>query len=190
MRGAALPVPIGGTGCPGRSPRARGSLEHGNLDEHWRWSIPACAGQSCCCSPACRCIRVDPRVRGAVSRRSSDFRAPPGRSPRARGSHGDAKTQPLEEGSIPACAGQSPHRIVLLLRREVDPRVRGAVLGSSAAIALVAGRSPRARGSPPRKRAKVHSPRSIPACAGQSCRRRCWRCGNGVDPRVRGAVTA
>ena len=90
-------------------------------------------------------------------------------------------------GSIPACAGQTPVRSTCRTRIEVYPRVCGADVKTLAIRLLPPGLSPRVRGRllAPTHR-QVHD-RSIPACAGQTCRCTLARLPPAVYPRVCGA---
>ena len=94
------------------------------------------------------------------------------------------------DGSIPACAGEPPDRIMMYLQHEVDPRVCGGAAHTRAARDPITGRSPRVRGSPLRLRQIAQDLRSIPACAGEPIRPSPDQTLDGVDPRVCGGAVS
>ena len=131
-------------------------------------SIPACAGE-----PPHRQRRVDsdwvyPRVCGGTREAAPCTGICTGLSPRVRGN----PTPCLPR----ACQGR------------VYPRVCGGTLRGVKPTYAQAGLSPRVRGNQPRRQHPDQPPGSIPACAGEPCRRarRCTR--SGVYPRVCGGT--
>ncbi len=170
----------------GRSPRARGSpycLYHGHPLIR---SIPACAGKpekNPCRRPK---SQVDPRVRGEAVCASLNVPGPPGRSPRARGSHIQHLRQLHRLRSIPACAGKPAYLVYSGSLSGVDPRVRGEAIFRRDCRICGAGRSPRARGSPSDGFADRRLAGSIPACAGKPKTTSTLPRLTMVDPRVRG----
>ena len=113
----------------------------------------------------------------------------------------------MQNGSIPACAGEPQLRRELLRQWGVYPRVCGGTARRSALHAPKRGLSPRVRGNPVADALPAGPSRSIPACAGEppsttsrSQRRRVYPrvCGGtaehhvpepapqGLSPRVRG----
>ena len=73
-------------------------------------------------------------------------------------------------GSIPACAGEPPTRRLTEDLVEVYPRVCGGTTYRPPMTKSGQGLSPRVRGNPRRGDARMMTPRSIPACAGEpSC---------------------
>src|SRR5690606_16449353 len=72
----------------GLSPRTRGSLQRVNLVERLEGSIPAHAGEPISDLLNPTVYRVYPRARGGASPSTSPMAAPPGLSPRTRGSLG------------------------------------------------------------------------------------------------------
>ena len=68
----------------------------------------------------------------------------------------------------------------------VDPRMRGGDTDESGRAALMGGRSPHARGRQTLSHGVRRGKRSIPACAGETMRRRVEGWALGVDPRMRG----
>jgi len=156
----------------GPSPRARGSPVVGQEVDNRPGSIPACAGQSPRAHLREDRARVHPRVRGAVRSPSVIARIRAGPSPRARGSPYVALAGSKDSGSIPACAGQSHLSARRLVVSWVHPRVRGAVVTGLVSPVASVGPSPRARGSLRQELGANAQGGSIPACAGQSVRRR------------------
>ena len=109
-----------------------------------------------------------------------------GRSPRARGRPVVLPCVLFHDGSIPACAGETPTSYSCSVDHRVDPRVRGGDDIERWLISSVSGRSPRARGRP-RARDQGRRPAgSIPACAGETLAHLVDQAGHEVDPRVRG----
>ncbi len=172
----------------GPSPRARGSPGKA-LDLRTRdGSIPACAGEPVGRLGDLRCTTVHPRVRGGAEWEYAARAGQGGPSPRARGSRRGRWRWRGCCGSIPACAGEPVERARYPRPDGVHPRVRGGAGRFALAERETAGPSPRARGSPARRRPRGCADRSIPACAGEpapSARR--GRIGE-VHPRVRGGA--
>ncbi len=152
--------------CQGRSPRARGRRDDIATHVVGPGSIPACAGETPEHKPCNPRLQVDPRVRGGDSSR-----------------HGGSMRGMR---SIPACAGETAWDRDRRLPRKVDPRVRGGDLVRGDQRFPLSGRSPRARGRPVDSHCAGTSPRSIPACAGETLRVMIFYFNSGVDPRVRG----
>ncbi len=188
VRGAAAVSVAPTPKVPGRSPRARGSPHHHAAAAADPGSIPACAGQPLARPSAAPSTWVDPRVRGAASRRPRPRHTRAGRSPRARGSLDLGVGVVTEQRSIPACAGQPRQLLLVGGNYRVDPRVRGAATGRCSRWSAGGGRSPRARGSLQELDPPGEGHRSIPACAGQPSATPLPRSGARVDPRVRGAA--
>ena len=139
----------GGTGCP-VSPRARGNrIQDTNL-------IAA---------------RVYPRVRGGTGCQDTVAHCRKGLSPRARGNPRRSGNSGLPDGSIPACAGEPDKSSASRGLNRVYPRVRGVTASTPRPASSPAGLSPRARGNPPFPAPRPDFEGSIPACAGEPCRR-------------------
>ncbi len=170
----------------GRSPRARGSL----LERAWSPStsgpIPACAGKPPRSRRAEWRRTADPRVRGEATQETVYTPYSAGRSPRARGSLPDAPQDGGHPGPIPACAGKPPTRTPRRRDGRADPRVRGEASRPQPCGQVLWGRSPRARGSPPRLMGELQFRRPIPACAGKPHPLWSVATGSTADPRVRG----
>ncbi len=127
-------------------------------------------------------------MRGAATSLFLGAVSPPGRSPRARGSPKRKTADPIMHRSIPACAGQPHAHGCQQQGSQVDPRVRGAAFAFRFGNPMVAGRSPRARGSHLATAPPPQYIGSIPACAGQPRCARLHGTRGRVDPRVRGAA--
>ena len=132
---------------PGSSPRVRGTGPGSGRHGHGTRFIPACAGNRSE-APARVCHRsVHPRVCGEQSSRRWMMRWPDGSSPRVRGTE---RYRARRQGSvrfIPACAGNSPSSTPPWPPETVHPRVCGEQRPTCASLALVAGSSPRVRGT-------------------------------------------
>ena len=174
----------------GRSPRARGRPSARQAPAgRWR-SIPACAGETDGRLVIWASSEVDPRVRGGDAPAQQCLRTSPGRSPRARGRHVVADHAEVDDGSIPACAGETIPRRIFGHAPQVDPRVRGGDRPIGAASELLPGRSPRARGRHHLVPDGFRSLGSIPACAGETITTCVHVMSSKVDPRVRGGDTS
>ena len=131
----------------GLSPRVRGNrCWIGRRGTRW-WSIPACAGE-----PHGRSLTIDsatvyPRVCGGTVNAHAPKRRAPGLSPRVRGNRLQSLPSLVEEGSIPACAGEPSTPEHDHSQYEVYPRVCGGTAAAMKADAVVLGLSPRVRGN-------------------------------------------
>ena len=143
----------GGTALPhdadegdvGLSPRGRGNRSP-TVAKHFRsGSIPAWAGEpprpasrptagrvyprvgggTLRCVPEQFRVRVYPRVGGGTSSRPARVRSRPGLSPRGRGNRYQRAARPIQQGSIPAWAGEPYLDYHQLIPSEVYPRVGG-----------------------------------------------------------------
>ena len=112
-------------GCPGSSPRGRGT----RVDQHFRKVllrfIPAWAGNTLTGGGTRYSVAVHPRVGGEhvlVGRHVADIA---GSSPRGRGTPRDCQHPEERQRFIPAWAGNTVEQIVDLRRHPVHPRVGG-----------------------------------------------------------------
>ncbi len=172
----------------GLSPRARGNPPPPPPPPPPVRSIPACAGESDQTYSDDELHQVYPRVRGGICGAGICRRHRLGLSPRARGNPRSIRWSSPASGSIPACAGESASSGIRARALQVYPRVRGGIQFEALGIGFEAGLSPRARGNPRSAHCKISSPRSIPACAGES---EDWARTWGVlevYPRVRGGI--
>ena len=115
----------------GLSPRVRGNRMILHAPAYYGGSIPACAGEPSCSSPALRTGAVYPRVCGGTAVRQPDDTGRVGLSPRVRGNPQRGLYDGAITGSIPACAGEPTGDCLTLARSRVYPRVCGGTLTSS-----------------------------------------------------------
>ena len=129
---------------------------------------------------------VHPRVRGEHIRAVMAFAIVRGSSPRARGTLFDEMADDVGIRFIPACAGNTRRSSQVVATLTVHPRVRGEHGPGGTDKALVAGSSPRARGTLYMTGNLFALVRFIPACAGNTeVHARCLD-QSSVHPRVRG----
>ena len=89
-----------------------------------------------------------------------------GSSPRARGTGVQAREEIRGYWFIPACAGNSSSHASYAGCSAVHPRVRGEQSAIDVGSGVVAGSSPRARGTERVMAYRLGDVRFIPACAG------------------------
>ena len=155
-----------GPAC-GLSPRVRGN-RNGMTDEHnGFWSIPACAGEPPSERAAGAQGGVYPRVCGGTDDEDRSQQRFNGLSPRVRGNLRSAASEPIPEGSIPACAGEPTVHASASRALPVYPRVCGGTDSIKSTSTPSSGLSPRVRGNREGLPAIPPSPGSIPACAGE-----------------------
>ena len=130
--------------------------------------IPACAGNSARGGPRRRPAPVHPRVCGELLRVGGRLVARHGSSPRVRGTPRLLADDQADHRFIPACAGNSEHRLDVLPGR--------------------AGSSPRVRGTLDVQPEGPDRRRFIPACAGNSWNRITSATALPVHPRVCGEL--
>ena len=109
-----------------------------------------------------------------------------GLSPRVRGKPIPSCSWPPCLRSIPACAGETPGAVSSTFATAVYPRVCGGNCSFVRPIEKAVGLSPRVRGKRPHPTIGKQRRRSIPACAGETCRLLSLACRLGVYPRVCG----
>ena len=170
----------------GPSPRVRGSHCQRRTVGNNHGSIPACAGKPYDDRVARLRHRVHPRVCGEAVTTVWPACAPPGPSPRVRGSLCPRRTDHRRQGSIPACAGKPPPGTKSCPRGRVHPRVCGEARGVRELILATNGPSPRVRGSPDSRDSTHAWWGSIPACAGKPSDKTGVRFTYRVHPRVCG----
>ena len=167
----------------GRSPRMRGSPERLGVVGAVDGSIPADAGEPRRMPCRSSAARVDPRGCGGASPPTTSRAPSEGRSPRMRGSQAAARQDDMDDGSIPADAGEpaaAPGRRPSI---GVDPRGCGGAAYRARYHADEEGRSPRMRGSLQPRALEFLGRGSIPADAGEPWRRRSQGLRQAVDPR-------
>ena len=195
----------------GPSPRVRGTPVLQTEPTIERRSIPACAGNPRRRTSTTATSSVHPRVCGEPPLYVPDASLALGPSPRVRGTRRRRVEHAVDEGSIPACAGNPSGRSGSGRSSRVHPRVCGEPGRRGRPIREREGPSPRVRGTPGRRRRARACGGSIPACAGNPatrstpCRVRRVHprvCGephgvtvhgfrsSGPSPRVRGTLSA
>ncbi len=113
-----------------------------------------------------------------------------GSSPRARGTRDRSVFRRPSARFIPACAGSALSQPVPPAPPTVHPRVRGERKPGLSTPEYYAGSSPRARGTPSRRRQPHQQARFIPACAGNATKKSSTSTRWSVHPRVRGERSA
>ena len=156
----------------GSSPLARGTPELLGLASIRVRFIPACAGNSAYWLATSPIAAVHPRLRGELGRRLLNQSTAYGSSPLARGTPSKAGSAGTFERFIPACAGNSNDSRTQRRFKSVHPRLRGELFKTKKEAREFAGSSPLARGTLPPSRAVVAKRRFIPACAGNSQRKK------------------
>ena len=168
----------------GSSPRVRGTAETPLATDIQHRFIPACAGNRSPWRYWRRTVAVHPRVCGEQESNSSRPALIYGSSPRVRGTgnRGDDRGRILR--FIPACAGNSPSGCMRVPQHTVHPRVCGEQLCEEPWYSILAGSSPRVRGTGRGSVEVCHRLRFIPACAGNRDLRKFSLASQTVHPRV------
>ena len=174
----------------GLSPRGRGKHIGFVMDTPTSGSIPAWAGETAALIDPNLIDKVYPRVGGGNRPCNAAHAQQRGLSPRGRGKPNRSFQCVIRQGSIPAWAGETAALIDPNLIDKVYPRVGGGNRPCNAAHAQQRGLSPRGRGKPNRSFQCVIRQGSIPAWAGETCRRLWRRRRAGVYPRVGGGNPA
>ena len=112
-----------------------------------------------------------------------------GSSPLTRGTQIYLICKPAFKRFIPAYAGNSAPKRLLLFRLSVHPRLRGELVPSDPTAVILNGSSPLTRGTPKRNDLDGYPGRFIPAYAGNSLLRLCFHGGlHGSSPLTRGTL--
>ena len=152
----------------GSSPRVRGTQLRVVEDAPCLGIIPACAGNTSYDKNAGDATGDHPRVCGEHVQGPVLFGHLPGSSPRVRGTQEAAGLSAVLRGIIPACAGNTEFRRMLMISARDHPRVCGEHSSPFQSRFSPAGSSPRVRGTRIGRRA-THTPGGIiPACAGNT----------------------
>ena len=151
----------------GLSPRVRGNRADGDLHIVFAGSIPACAGEPPTPSLSGRRRKVYPRVCGGTVLWMEWQEVLGGLSPRVRGNLRRVALHYLQEGSIPACAGEPQSPAVQEVVKRVYPRVCGGTSDRPIGCCRLDGLSPRVRGNHFKQGVCDKNIGSIPACAGE-----------------------
>ena len=170
----------------GLSPHARGKLVITELDRIMLGPIPACAGETLGVGRVLLGLGAYPRMRGGNRHQRLCVRWHSGLSPHARGKQTVVTNQLVEEGPIPACAGETCGAFGGIRKARAYPRMRGGNSWASTRARYCAGLSPHARGKQVVHLVGQVDRGPIPACAGETWQSR--RCSQRPTayPRMRG----
>ena len=169
MRGEHSAMTSSSRATSGSSPHARGTPSRTPHSRTGRRLIPACAGNTAF----------------SASRRAS-FSA----HPRMRGEHAlGIPAGNAEHGSSPHARGTRPGTRAVPRATAAHPRMRGEHAPGLWVVAVVGGSSPHARGTHGDGRLQRECGRLIPACAGNTWRRRTREPWRTAHPRMRGEHT-
>ena len=167
-RGEHLIASAEGLISTGSSPPARGTPQLRVTHYRTLRFIPARAGNTRVESAGARLDAVHPRPRGEHRYRKENARVVIGSSPPARGTPGRGDRLCAGQRFIPARAGNTGEGNDRRTTVEVHPRPRGEHSLSSLSMAVSAGSSPPARGTPYLCAAHAGRLRFIPARAGNT----------------------
>ncbi|SUB01577.1 Domain of uncharacterised function (DUF2825) [Pannonibacter phragmitetus] len=131
----------------GSSPRVRGTRGNEDPCRNAGRFIPACAGNTHKRTKRGHLSAVHPRVCGEHARRVKPTCAPAGSSPRVRGTPPLVLPPPNAARFIPACAGNTVVRLLIVGATSVHPRVCGEHAGLNRSYLRKTGSSPRVRGT-------------------------------------------
>ena len=168
----------------GSSPRMRGTRCQKNAAGERHGIIPAYAGNTAITFSKSRGSRDHPRVCGEHPDTPLNFTGVKGSSPRMRGTRWGRHKGQLEEGIIPAYAGNTSVPSGRVQKRRDHPRVCGEHSNILTVFSGKAGSSPRMRGT----RTGFQSPRGIfgiiPAYAGNTIAKKTANAKYRDHPRV------
>ena len=152
----------------GSSPRGRGTQLFVSVGCQARRFIPARAGNTLSPRWTKRRATVHPRAGGEHTNGTFPAGVGYGSSPRGRGTHGVALDDPSLERFIPARAGNTAASRSRPDRSSVHPRAGGEHMMSAASMVVLAGSSPRGRGTHRIAKPGYVHVRFIPARAGNT----------------------
>ena len=156
------------TACEGSSPRVRGTHVEFVFLADVCGIIPACAGNTSLVRLRAAAPRDHPRVCGEHDCSRRRRKAPPGSSPRVRGTQVPPELFEISPGIIPACAGNTRTPTGMWTKRRDHPRVCGEHSRKPLMIDAPAGSSPRVRGTQWDSNRRKYDIGIIPACAGNT----------------------
>ena len=171
---------------PGSSPRVRGTRFQTKSAPLPAGIIPACAGNTFGFVRAAPPPWDHPRVCGEHKETSNGFAVIAGSSPRVRGTQLRVVEDAPCLGIIPACAGNTEFRRMLMISARDHPRVCGEHSSPFQSRFSPAGSSPRVRGTLEYLPDGGWKTGIIPACAGNTCPCSPIRVSSGDHPRVCG----
>src|SRR5262245_36064194 len=126
-------------------------------------------------------------MRGAHHALLPAFRAKPGSSPHAWGTHFQEKETGRGPRFIPTCVGHTLDQLLRSSRSAVHPHMRGAHISLMNTMLPTNGSSPHAWGTPLPMTAQSYSIRFIPTCVGHTMSLRPTTTRRPVHPHMRGA---
>ena len=170
----------------GSSPRVRGTLGDVGHFVLGQGIIPACAGNTCRPAGRMPCSWDHPRVCGEHLAASAKPQPWSGSSPRVRGTRAVVVGRVVENGIIPACAGNTAASSATEAKGSDHPRVCGEHFVAEVVGECFQGSSPRVRGTLLSGAEHDAAPGIIPACAGNTRPRRARRALRRDHPRVCG----
>ena len=161
----------GGVRTRGSSPHVRGTLLPTLALSLALGIIPACAGNTSWRSTTVAHWRDHPRMCGEHRMDCLGHCVSLGSSPHVRGTLGALLTEFVEQGIIPACAGNTRRSTATNRGARDHPRMCGEHPSRFGRDAFGPGSSPHVRGTP-----EIHAPKPvcsgiIPACAGNTLRK-------------------
>ena len=187
-RGATMGLNATGVHLGGLSPLARGNQYPYKKRHLCSGPIPARAGQPSRCCPRRTGPGAYPRSRGATVGHMEVQRLGAGLSPLARGNRRQPRHGAVNDGPIPARAGQPCCGWLNRSAGGAYPRSRGATLCKDCSGEVNMGLSPLARGNPVGAGGVAGVAGPIPARAGQPGALRRHPAETGAYPRSRGAT--
>ena len=134
-------------GALGSSPHTRGARGRGRRRPSRRRIIPAYAGSTSTGPTRERTARDHPRIRGEHAALASQAHSIAGSSPHTRGAHPSQLHHLIRSGIIPAYAGSTRTRGVVVAAVEDHPRIRGEHVGELRVAHTDVGSSPHTRGA-------------------------------------------
>ena len=186
MRGEHIMSSAGVRAWLGSSPHAWGTPGLRDSNAKMYGIIPACAGNTRISGSPRRPRRDHPRMRGEHYFGDTLDSAVWGSSPHARGTLTAPPINRRGRGIIPACAGNTIDRIIVIPADRDHPRMRGEHKGHIGELLAVRGSSPHARGTRFAVTNHVRVDGIIPACAGNTCTDVLGEQSYGDHPRMRG----
>ncbi len=186
MRGKHLPVALALLLVGGSSPHARETQSRTDRRHSRHRLIPACAGNTISVAAQAYTCPAHPRMRGKHNDLGHSAGRLHGSSPHARETRAVHDHYYYALRLIPACAGNTTRRTSDRQRPSAHPRMRGKHFLGNVVHESGCGSSPHARETQSSGDPIPEDLRLIPACAGNTRRRRTARRRRRAHPRMRG----
>ena len=170
----------------GSSPPVRGAPSGPRVHSQRPGLIPACAGSTGHRVSLVAGAWAHPRLCGEHVVVSPSVIDAWGSSPPVRGAPLDASKATTGDGLIPACAGSTWDSLRVGFPCRAHPRLCGEHSMCPPRLSRVVGSSPPVRGAPGSARGCLRRAGLIPACAGSTSSRTCWRLSARAHPRLCG----